>query len=73
MNPLLLLQLLGAAKSVLDAMPALVAEYNAIKAAGSATPDQLAALKTQIEAMDVARLQSWSAADTALTAAEGTS
>lgn len=70
MNPALLLQLLSLAKSAIDAAPQLVAEYNAIKAAGSATPVELDALKAQIEAMDAARLASWATADDALSAAE---
>lgn len=69
MNPALLLELLGLVKSAIDQGPALMTEYNAIKTAGSATPAQLDALKAQIEAMDAARMASWSDADAALTAA----
>lgn len=69
MNPTLLLQLIGLAKSAIDAAPHLVAEYKAIKAAGSATPEQLDELKAQIEAMDASRMQSWAEADDALDAA----
>lgn len=72
MNPALLLQLLGMAQQALSAVPALVNEYNAIKAAGSATADDLTALSAQIEALDALRLQSWATADAALDAASKT-
>lgn len=72
MNPALLLELLGLVKSALDQAPALVNEYNAIKGAGSATPAQLVALKSQIAAMDASRLASWATADEALDAASKT-
>ena len=70
MNPALLLQLLSLAQQAIQAVPSLVNEYNAIKAAGSATPAELAAIQAQIETMDAARLVSWTSADAALSAAE---
>lgn len=70
MNPVLLAQLLQLARSAIEAAPHLVDEYNAMKAAGKATPEQLDELKAHIEAMDAARLLSWKAADDALTQAE---
>lgn len=72
MNPALLLQLLSLAQGLLTAMPSLVAEFNAIKAAGTATPAQLADIQAQITTMDAARLKSWADADAALDAAAKT-
>lgn len=71
-NPALLLQLLSMAQQALAAVPSLVAEYNAIKSAGSATAADLAALGAQIAALDAARVQNWAAADAALDAAAKT-
>ncbi len=71
MNPLLLSSLLSIVTEAIKAAPSLVAEFNAIKAAGSATPEDLASLKAQIEAMDAARVASWAEADDALTKAGG--
>lgn len=68
MNPILLAQLLGLVQGAIAQAPALIAEFNAIKAAGSATPDQLADLEAKIDAMDAARRVSWKAADDALSA-----
>lgn len=71
MNPLLLSGLFSVVTEAIKAMPSLLAEYNAIKAAGSATPEQLATLKAQIEVMDAARVVSWAEADAALVKAGG--
>lgn len=68
MNPALLvtigqlLQMLG---------PLFAQEVANVEAAGTATKEDLATLKAQIETMDTQRMASWSAADAALTAAEG--
>lgn len=69
MNPVLIAQFLGFITEGIKAAPALIAEFNAIKAAGTATPDQLDAIQAQIEAMDAARLTSWAEAAAALDAA----
>lgn len=66
MNPATLMTALQLAKGVFEMLPALKADYEAIKVAGSATPADLAALKAKIEEVDALRLQSWAAADAAL-------
>lgn len=70
MNPALLMQLIGIAQSSIQAIPALMAEYEAIKQAGKATPEELGQLKAAIDAMDAARRASFAEADDALTRAE---
>lgn len=72
MNPALLLQLLSLVQAAISSAPSLVAEFNAIKAAGTATPAQLTDIQAQIATMEAARLTSWAAADTALDAAAKT-
>lgn len=69
MNPALLLQLLSLAQGAMSAVPSLIKEYEAIKAAGSANQADLDALKAKIEEMDAARTASWAEADASLDAA----
>lgn len=56
----------------LNMFPALVADYEAAKAAGSASVEDLASLKVKIDAIDILRQQSRTAADAALDAAAKT-
>ena len=72
MNPVTIGLILSGIQGLLNSMPALIADYNAIKAAGGATPDQVAALDAQIEALDQTRQASWLSADAALDAASKT-
>lgn len=51
--------------------PGFVQDFEAVKAAGSATPAQLATLEAQITQMDGQRMASWAAADAALTQSGG--
>ncbi len=69
MNPALLIQLIGLVTETIKTLPALKAEYEAIKAAGAATAEDLETLKARIEEMDAARMVSWAEADAALDAA----
>lgn len=66
MNPALLLKL---GELLLTLGPQFVKEVEAIKAAGSASPGDLAALQAQVDTMDAQRMASWSEADSALDAA----
>lgn len=72
MNPELLIVLGKVIVGAVAAAPDFMKEFEAIKAAGSATPDQLQQLTSQIETMEAARQQSWKAADDALDAAAKT-
>lgn len=69
MNPALLLVLLQGAQAAIAAYPQLLAEFEAIKAAGSATPADLASINAQIATIEAQRQASWAAADAALTTA----
>lgn len=72
MNPDLLIAIGKVLVGAIAAAPDFMKEFEAIKAAGSATPDQLAELNGQIEAMDAARQLSRKGADDALDAAART-
>ena len=72
MNPALILQIGSWINAALGLLPMLDAEIAAIKAAGSATPDQIAQLDAQIEERDKLRIASWAEADTALDKAAAT-
>ena len=71
MNPALILQIGSWINAALGLLPMLDAEIAAIKAAGSATPDQIAQLDAQIEERDKLRIVSLAEADKALDKAAG--
>ncbi len=68
MNPALLLKL---GELLLTLGPQFVKEVEAVRAAGSASVSDLAALDAQIATMDAQRMESWAAADSALDVAAG--
>lgn len=69
MNPAIVLAALQALEALLAAGPQIYADVAAIKAAGSAGADDIAALEAKIAAIDAMRLVSWAEADAALQAA----
>lgn len=69
MNPVTVMAALQALEALLAAGPQIYADVEAIKSAGAAGADDIAALEAKIEAIDQMRLVSWAEADAALTAA----
>jgi hypothetical protein len=63
--------LLKLGELLLQLGPAFVSEVEAVRAAGTASTADMAALNAQIETMDAQRMASWGAADAALDDASG--
>lgn len=72
MDPATIAIAINLIKAAIEGAPAIIADYQAMKAAGSITPEQAAVLDVQIDALHAARQLSWQSADAALDAAAKT-